>query len=112
MSLKILEPVEPPKVIYWEGPVNILPAQISPPIPTPPVTINAPLLVEVALVVLVIDTVLLVVAPLLVIVCKVEVFQTVTTPVDVLTAVSVPAVIVDTPNDPNVEVVNIWAPLI
>ena len=60
--------------------------------PTPPTTCKAPLLVEVAAVVLVIDTALLVVAPLLVIVCSVLLFQTVTVPVDELTAVSVPAV--------------------
>ena len=69
----------------------------APPMPTPPTTCKAPVFVEVALVELVIDTALLVVAPLLVIVCSVLVFHTVTAPVDVLTAVSVPAVSVLTP---------------
>ena len=68
-----------------------------PPIPTPPTTCNAPLLVALAAVVFVIDTALLEVAPRLVIVCNVLSFQTVTVPVDELTLVSVPAVNVCTP---------------
>ena len=68
-----------------------MPTYKSPPIPTPPVIVNAPVVVPVAAVVLVILIALFVVAPLPVTVCKVLVFQTVTLPVLVLTAVSVPA---------------------
>ena len=75
--------------------------------PTPPTTCNAPVLVDVALVVLVIVIALFVVAPRLVTDCKVPVFQIVTAPVLVLTAVSVPAVSVDTANTLIVAVVRI-----
>ena len=59
--------------------------------PTPPTTVNAPVSVEVDDVVLITFIALVVVCPLLVTLCKVLVFQIVTIPVDVLTAVSVPA---------------------
>ena len=59
--------------------------------PTPPRTTRAPVVVEVLAAVLVIDTAILVAAPRLVIDCSVAVDQTVTAPVLVLTAVSVPA---------------------
>ena len=68
------------------GPVISPPTYKSPPIPTPPATINAPV------VVLVILIALLVVDPRLVTLCNVLVVHTVTLPVLVLTAVSVPAV--------------------
>ena len=59
--------------------------------PVPPVTINAPVVVPVLDDTFVILIALFVVAPLPVTVCKVLVFHTVTFPVLVLTAVSVPA---------------------
>ena len=65
--------------------------------PMPPLTTNAPELVEVELVVLSIDIALVVIAPLLVTDCNVLVFHTVIVPVFELTAVSVPAVNVCTP---------------
>ena len=57
--------------------------------PTPPVTFSAPVAVLVAAVALVIEIALVVVAPLPVTDCSVEVVQILTTPVDVLTTVSV-----------------------
>ena len=57
-------------------------------------TCSAPLFVEVEDVLLVIETLLLVAAPRSVTLCRVLVFQTVTIPDDVLTAVSVPAIII------------------
>ena len=63
-----------------------------PPMPAPPDTINAPLSVDIELVGSKIETVFVVLDPLLVTLCKSLVFQTVTVPVDELTAVSVPAV--------------------
>ena len=81
-------------VIIWAPAIyEFCPTYKLPPIPTPPVTVNAPEVVEVDDVVFVIPTALLVVAPRVVIVCKVLVFQIVTLPVAVLTAVSVPAYI-------------------
>ena len=68
----------------------------SPPTPTPPVTCNAPLSVDVAAAAFSITTALVVLLPLSVMLCKVLVFQIVILPVLVLTAVSVPAVIVET----------------
>ena len=68
-----------------------------PPIPTPPVTFNAPESVDVACVLLEIVIALFVVAPRPVTVCSVDVFQTTITPVVVDTAVSVPAMSVLTP---------------
>ena len=91
-------------------PILVFTFKLSP-IPTPPTTCNAPVLVEVELVALVIDIALLVVAPLLVTLCNVPVFHIVTAPVDVLTAVSVPAVIADTPYVPKVAAVNTREPL-
>ena len=79
------------------------------PIPTPPTTVNAPLLVEVDDVVFNIETAIVVNDPLLVTLCNVLVFQIVTTPVEVLTAVSVPAIIAPTPKKPIVAVVKISA---
>ena len=73
--------------------LNISAAYISPPIPTPPDTINAPVSVDVLDVVFVIDTTLVVVLPLSVTLCNVLVFQMVILPVLVEIAVSVPAVI-------------------
>ena len=70
------------------------PTYKSPPIPTPPLTINPPVLVEVEFVLFVIDMTLSVVAPRSVTLCNVLVFQIVIVPVLLLTAVSVPAVIV------------------
>ena len=78
-----------------------------PPIPTPPITCRAPVTVEVAAAVFVILMTLVVVEPLLVKLCSVLVFHTVTIPVDVLTAVSVPASIVLTAYKPIVAVVRI-----
>jgi hypothetical protein len=72
-------------------PEYTLPAYKSPPMPTPPVICSAPVVVDVLAAVLIIDTAALVVAPRLVIDCSVAVDQTVTAPVLVLTAVSVPA---------------------
>ena len=62
------------------------------PIPIPPSTINAPLSVAVVSVRSVILIALFVVAPKSVTVCKLAVDQTVTVPVDLDTAVPVPAV--------------------
>ena len=62
--------------------------------PTPPVTVNAPVSVELASVTLLIDIALVVLLPLSLTVCSVLVFQIVTAPVLVLTAVSVPAIMV------------------
>ena len=59
--------------------------------PTPPAIRNAPVAVPVDCVALLMFIALVVVLPLLVIVCNVEISQTVTAPVVVLTAVSVPA---------------------
>ena len=73
------------------------PTYKSPPIPTPPVTCNAPDCVELASVLLVIVICLVVLDPLPVILSSVLVFQIVTLPVAVLTAVSVPATIAVTP---------------
>ena len=72
------------------------------PIPAPPVTINAPLSVDTELVESKIEIILVVLDPLLVTLCKLLVFQTVTVPVDELTAVSVPAVSVCTPKFVNI----------
>ena len=69
------------------------PAYKFPPTPTPPVTVNAPVVVDVELAVFVIPIALVVVAPRLVTLCKVLLFQIVTAPVDELIEVSVPAVI-------------------
>ena len=103
--------------------------------PSPPAIVNAPLLVPVELVVVVIATDLLniptpltiksmvvnelrmlialvVVAPLLVTDCNVAVLHTTTSPVDVLTAVSVPAFKLVTAKVPMVAVVRICAPVI
>ena len=80
-------------------------------IPTPPETINAPVVVEVDDVVLVMLTALSVVAPNSVTVCKEAVDHTVTSPVEVLTAVPVPAVILPTPAPPSVFAVKYPAPL-
>jgi hypothetical protein len=77
------------------------------PIPTPPVTVNAPVLVPVLGVLLVIEIATFVELPLLVTVCSVLVVHTVTAPVDVLIAVSVPAVSLVTANVLIVAVVNI-----
>ena len=63
-----------------------------PPIPTPPATCKAPVVVETALVVFDINNALVVELPLLVTDCNVLVFQIVILPVLVETAVSVPAV--------------------
>ena len=60
--------------------------------PTPPVTTNAPVIVDILVEVLVIKIALVVLLPLLVTDCKVLVVHTVTVPVFELTAVSVPAV--------------------
>ena len=60
--------------------------------PTPPCTLNAPVFVEVVSVSLLIKIALFVVAPKSVTVCKLAVDQTVTVPVDLDTAVPVPAV--------------------
>ena len=68
----------------------------APPIPTPPVTVNAPVAVPVLIVLLLIEMALVVAEPRLVTVCNVLVFQIVTAPVAVETAVSVPPVIEDT----------------
>ena len=65
----------------------------SPPTPTPPATTNAPVIVEVLDNVLEILIALVVVCPLSVTLCNVLVFHIVMLPVEVLTAVSVPAVI-------------------
>jgi hypothetical protein len=73
---------------------------------------NAPVLVPVLDVVFVIDMALVVVAPLPVTVCKVLVFQTVTAPVLLVIAVSVPAVILVIAKDDTVAVVMIRAPAI
>ena len=87
------------------------PTYKSPPIPTPPATCNAPEVVDVELVPLVILIALVVVAPLPVTLCNVLIFQIVTGPVLVLTAVSVPAVIEVTAEFPIEEVVSTNAPL-
>ena len=70
--------------------VKLLPMAKDPPIPTPPVTVSAPVLVPVLTVALVTAMALLVVAPRPVTVCSVLVFQIVTIPDAVLMAVSVP----------------------
>jgi hypothetical protein len=67
-----------------------------PPIPTPPETTNAPVVVLVELVVFVIEMAAVVELPRLVIDCKVLVFHIITSPVLVVIAVSVPAVNFDT----------------
>ena len=64
----------------------------APPTPTPPATTNAPVVIEVELEVLDIRIALVVVDPLPVTVCNVLVFEIVIFPVLVLTAISVPAV--------------------
>ena len=69
-------------------------------IPTPPVTINAPVVVEVDTVAFVMFILLVVVNPLSVTDCNVLVFQIVTAPDDVLIDVSVPDTILDTPKFP------------
>jgi hypothetical protein len=97
-------PILPPNVLV-DPPTFKLP-----PIPTPPITVNAPVLVDVDDVVVLIDMALVVVAPRLVIDCSVLVFQTVTAPVEVDIAVSVPAVTDVTPNCDNVAVVMICDP--
>ena len=61
--------------------------------PTPPATCRAPLLVDVALVILVIKIALVVLLPRPVTDCNVLVFEIVILPVLVLTAISVPAII-------------------
>ena len=66
------------------------PTHNAPPIPTPPVTTNEPVEVLVAEVELVILIAISVEFPKTVTVCKLAVLQTVTSPVDVLTAVPVP----------------------
>ena len=73
------------------------PAYKLPPTPTPPATVNAPVLVDVELDVFVIEIAALVVAPLPVTDCNVLVFQIVTAPVEELIAVSVPATMLLTP---------------
>ena len=65
---------------------------MSPATPTPPATINAPVVVLSLAAIEVILIALLVVDPRLVTLCNVLIFHTVTFPVLVLTAVSVPAV--------------------
>ena len=77
--------------------VDVLPTYNPPAIAAPPLTINAPSVVELAEVAFVIVILLFVLAPLFVTVCSVLVFQTVTVPVLLLIAVSVPAVNVCTP---------------
>jgi len=77
--------------------------------PTPPDTLNAPVIVLEAAVIFVIDIILVVEDPLFVILCKVLVFHIRIDPVDVETAVSVPAVIATTLCDDNVAVVTITA---
>ena len=71
--------------------VNDPPTFKFPPTPIPPDTINAPEVVLTDEAVLDIVIICVEVAPLLVTDCRVLVFQTVTYPVLVLTAVSVPA---------------------
>ena len=61
--------------------------------PTPPVTVNAPVVVDILTEVLLIRIALVVLLPLPVTDCSVLVFQMVMLPVLVLTAVSVPAII-------------------
>ena len=78
-------------LIYKEFAYNV------PPIPAPPATVNAPVVVEVAVVKFVIEIALVVVAPLLDTESNVLVFHTITVPVFELTLVSVPAVNVCTP---------------
>jgi hypothetical protein len=78
-----------------------------PPMPTPPATVSAPVVLLTLTAVFAIDMVLVVVAPRLVIDCSVLVFQINTLPVDVVTAVSVPAVSLLTPKLPIVAVVTI-----
>ena len=72
--------------------VNVPPTTNPPPIPTPPATCNAPVVVLLVGVVFAILITLVVVCPRLVTVCSVLVFHITTDPVAVLTAVSVPAV--------------------
>ena len=60
--------------------------------PTPPATVNAPVVVDTLTEVLLIRIALVVLLPRLVIDCRVLVFHTVIVPVFELTAVSVPAV--------------------
>ena len=67
------------------------------PTPNPPATTKAPVVVLPEGVVLLINIALVVELPLSVTVCSVLVFHTVTTPVLVLTAVSVPATNAVTP---------------
>ena len=71
--------------------VILPPTYKSPPTPTPPTTVKAPVALLVAAAALVIEIALVVAAPLPVTDCSVEVVQTLTVPVAVLTAVSVPA---------------------
>ena len=80
--------------------------------PTPPATVNAPVFVEVAFVVLVSVIGALDTEPRLVMDASVEVFQITTAPNSALTAVSVPAVIVVTPTppEPRLEVVSTSSP--
>jgi hypothetical protein len=77
------------------------------PIPTPPVTVNAPVLVLVLEVLLVIEIAAFVELPLLVTDCSVLDPHMVTLPVAVDITVSVPAVSLVTANVPIVAVVNI-----
>ena len=71
--------------------VNWPPTYKSLPIPTPPVTINAPVSVELAVVALVTVMARFVVLPRSVTLCNVLVFHTVIYPLLVVIAVSVPA---------------------
>ena len=88
---------------------NVPPTYTLPPIPTPLVTFNAPVVVDVEFVVFVMLTALVVLAPLPVTLCNVLVSQIVIAPDAVLIAVSVPAIRLTvpvvplrdvTPNDP------------
>ena len=86
--------VFPDDIIEPGGKLILPPTHRFPPIPTPPATINAPVMVDSEGVVFDINIAWLVDEPLLVIVCNVLVFQIVTLPVLVFIAVSVPAVII------------------
>jgi hypothetical protein len=87
-----------PEPINAELDNTVLPPTYKlPPIPTPPDTRRAPELVDVDCVTLVNLRSRSVIEPRAVIDCNVDVFQTVTIPEAVLTAVSVPALSSDTP---------------
>ena len=96
-------PAVPPEILVEVVAIPLNVPNIVPPtykfspMPTPPTTVNAPVVVDVDDVVFNTDTATVVDEPLLVTLCSVPVFHTVIVPVFALTAVSVPAVNVCTP---------------